>query len=159
MVTVAGAEGGFNTALVSFVALEVLKPQSEVNLTLMESPATAAAFDVYLILIACPPKTPESNEPVAPLGPSGNDHDQPVAAPTVVVAAGNAEAVYLYILAPQTFVVIAATVTVGAAGADNKVLVSLVAFEVPRPHDEVNATLIVSPETAAAFDVYLILIV
>ena len=76
----------------------------------------------------------------------------------MVVATGNADAVYLYTLAPQTLVVIAATVTVGAAGAANNVFVNLVAFEMPKPHAELKATRMVSPAMAAAFEVYLILI-
>ena len=142
------AAGGLNNVLVNLVAFEAPKPHAEVNATRMVSPATAAAFEVYVILITWLLKEPESKEPVAPLGPSGNDHDQPVA-PT-----GNADAEYLYTLGPHTLVVIAATVTVGAAGTGNAVLVSFVAFEVPKPHAEVNATRMVSPAPAAAFEVY-----
>jgi len=119
----------------------------------MVSPATAAAFEVYLILITWLLKEPESKEPVAPLVPSGNDHDQPVA-PT-----GNADAEYLYTLGPHALVFAAATVTVGAAGTGNAVLVSFVAFDVPKPQAEVNATRMVSPATAAAFEVYVTVMV
>lgn len=94
MVTVAGANGASNAVFVSLVALATLNPHADVYATLMVSPAAAAAFEVYTTTIVCEPIEPESKTPVEPTVPSaGNDHNQPVAAPAVVVAATNADAV------------------------------------------------------------------
>ena len=94
MVTVAGANGASNAVFVSLVALATLNPHADVYATLMVSPAAAAAFEVYVITIVCAFTFPESSVPVEPTVPSaGNDQNQPVAAPDVVVAATKAEAV------------------------------------------------------------------
>ena len=82
--------------------------------------------------------SPESIFPVEPTAPSaGKDQNQPDAAPVVVVANGSAEAAYLYFLAPQTFVCIAVTVTVGAAGTDSKVFINFDALNKLLPQSAV----------------------
>jgi hypothetical protein len=103
----------------------------------MVSPATAAAFEVYVTVMVCDVAVPESLVPVDPTVPSGFDHDQPDAAAAVAVAAGKADAEYLYLLAPHVLTDIGVTVTVGAAGAVNNVLVNFDAFTTLLPHDEV----------------------
>jgi hypothetical protein len=60
--------------LVSFIANLLLLPQLDVYATLMLSPVDAAALLLYLILMICDPNVPESNTPVVPTAPIGNDH-------------------------------------------------------------------------------------
>ena len=150
-VTVAGANGAANEVFVSLVAFATLNPQADVNATLIVSPAAAAAFELYIITIVCEFTSPESIVPVEPTVPSaGNDQNQPVAGIAVAVAAANADAEYLYFLAPQIFVCTGVTVTVvGASGADSNVFVNFNAFATLLPHTEVYATFTLSPVAAA----------
>ena len=90
--------------MVNFNLAGKLFPQLEVYCNLTLSPVAAAALLVYVTVITFEFTSPESINALPPNVPV-NDHNQPVGAANVAVAAGTtAGAAYLYLLAPHTFV-------------------------------------------------------
>jgi len=136
-----------------------LLPQLEVYCNLTLSPVAAAALLLYVTVITFEFTSPESITALPPKVPT-NDHNHPVGAANVAVAAGtNAGAAYLYLLAPHTFVWIEVIViAVGAAGTPVTTLVNLADLFKLLPQSEVYNTLTLSPVPAAALLVKLTLI-
>lgn len=150
MVIDAGTAGGFNNVFENLIERNKLCPQPEVYRTRMLSPLVAAALLEKIRTTFCDCIVPESMVAVPESAPS-IDQSHPVAAPVVVVANGKFGAVYLYFLAPQTFVCNGVMVMdAGAAGGFNAVLENLTARFKLLPQTDVKRTLMLSLLVAAA---------
>ena len=128
-----------------------LFPQLDKYCNLTLSPVAAPALLVYVTVITLEFTSPESIVALPPNVPV-NDHNQPVGAAKVAVAAGtNAGAAYLYLLTLHTFVWIGVIVIpVGANGALVTTLVNLDDLFALLPQSEVYNTLTLSPVADAA---------
>ena len=125
----------------------------------MLSPTGAAALLLYLMRIVLPLSVPESSTPVIPTVPVGKLQKYPVAGAVVVLPAGNAGAVYLYILLLQVSETCTIEILAGADGTAMLVFVNLMDLALPFPQSEVYKTLTLSPVTALRLLVYVTLII
>ena len=87
MVIAVGAAGADILVFDNFEAFALLSPHNDKYVNLMLSPVAAAAFDVNDTTIFCDDSSPESIDENSAMLPV-NSHNQPVAAPAVVEAAG-----------------------------------------------------------------------
>ena len=125
----------------------------------MLSPAGAVALLLYLMRIVLPLSVPESSTPVIPTVPVGKVQKYPVAGAVVVLPAGNAGAVYLYILLLQVSETCTIETLAGADGTAMLVFVNLMDFVMLLPQSEVYNTLILSPVAALRLLVYVTIMI